>query len=399
MSSNELTKNEDSLNPGEKGAKRVLFIDRDGTLIKEAPPTYQLDSFSKLEFYPDMFLYMRKIAAELDYELVMVTNQDGLGTASFPEDSFWPVHHLVMTSLQNEAIHFSEVCIDRTFPSANAPTRKPGTGMLTKYLNNPAYDIANSFVIGDRITDMQLAKNLQCKGFWLNIDASLGASEIKDTITELKKEVIVMETPHWVDIYNYLKLPPRVVTHQRNTNETKITVTVNLDGTGKAVITTGLGFFDHMLEQIARHGNIDLNIECKGDLHIDEHHTIEDTGIALGEAVAKALGDKRGIERYGFLLPMDDCLAQAAIDFGGRNWIVWEADFKREKIGEVPTEMFYHFFKSFSDAAKCNLNIKAEGENEHHKIESIFKAFAKTIKMAAKRDLNNNALPSTKGIL
>ena len=379
--------------------KKILFIDRDGTLIKEAPPTYQLDAFSKLEFYPDMFLYMRKIATELNYELVMVTNQDGLGTASFPEDTFWPVHNLVMTSLENEAIHFSEVCIDRTFPDEHAPTRKPGTGMLTKYLNNTAYDISNSFVIGDRITDMQLAKNLGCKGIWLNIDDSLGASEIKDTITELKKEVIVLETPDWVDIYTYLKLPPRKIVHQRNTNETKITVEVNLDGTGKSAIATGLAFFDHMLEQIARHGNIDLNIECKGDLHIDEHHSIEDTGIALGEAIAKALGDKRGIERYGFLLPMDDCLAQVAIDFGGRNWIVWEADFKREKIGQMPTEMFFHFFKSFSDASKSNLNIKAEGENEHHKIESIFKAFAKAIKMAVKRDINNNALPSTKGIL
>jgi imidazoleglycerol-phosphate dehydratase/histidinol-phosphatase len=379
--------------------KKVLFIDRDGTLIKEAPPTYQLDAFSKLEFYPDMFLYMRKIASELDYELVMVTNQDGLGTVSFPEETFWPVHTLVMTSLQNEAINFSEVHIDRTFPGENAPTRKPGTGMLTKFLDNTNYDIANSFVIGDRITDMQLAKNLGCKGIWLNIDASLGASEIKDTITELKKEVIVLETPDWLDIYTYLKLPPRKVLHQRNTNETKITVEVNLDGTGKSTIHTGLAFFDHMLEQIARHGNIDLNIECKGDLHIDEHHSIEDTGIALGEAIAKALGDKRGIERYGFLLPMDDCLAQVAIDFGGRNWIVWEATFKREKIGEMPTEMFFHFFKSFSDASKSNLNIKAEGENEHHKIESIFKAFAKAIKMAAKRDINNNALPSTKGLL
>lgn len=379
--------------------KKVLFIDRDGTLIKEAPPTYQLDSFSKLEFYPDMFLYMRKIATELDYELVMVTNQDGLGTAGFPEETFWPVHNLVMKSLENEAIHFSEVCIDRTFPDEHAPTRKPATGMLTKYLNNPAYDITNSFVIGDRITDMQLAKNLQCKGFWLNIDASLGASEIKDTIAALKEDVIVLETPNWFDIYNYLKLPPRIVTHQRNTNETKITVTVNLDGTGKATIKTGLGFFDHMLEQIARHGNIDLAVECNGDLHIDEHHTIEDTGIALGEAIIKALGDKRGIERYAFVLPMDECLAQVALDFGGRNWIVWDAEFNREKIGEMPTEMFYHFFKSFSDAAKCNLNIAVSGDNEHHKIESVFKAFAKCIKQAAKRDINNNALPSTKGVL
>ncbi len=379
--------------------KKILFIDRDGTLINEAPPTYQLDSFSKLEFYPDMFLYLRKIATELDYELVMVTNQDGLSTASFPENTFWPVQNFVMKSLQNEAIHFSDVLIDKSLPAEQAPTRKPAIGMLTKYLNNPAYDIANSFVIGDRITDIQLAKNLGCKGIWMNTDATLGATEITEEIDTLRKDTIVLESPKWEDIYTYLKLPPRKVLQIRNTNETKITVEVNLDGTGKSTIETGIPFFNHMLEQIARHGNIDLNIECKGDLHIDEHHTIEDTGIALGEAIAKSLGNKIGIERYGFLLPMDDCLAQVAIDFGGRNWIVWDAYFKREKIGEMPTEMFFHFFKSFSDAAKCNLNIKAEGENEHHKIESIFKAFAKAIKMAAKRDANNNSLPSTKGIL
>ena len=379
--------------------KKILFIDRDGTLIKEAPPTYQLDDFSKLEFYPDMFFYLRKIAEELDYELVMVTNQDGLGTASFPEETFWPLHNLVMRSLENEKIIFSDVIIDRTFPEENAPTRKPATGLLTKYINNPDYDLANSFVIGDRLTDMQLAKNLNCKGLWFNIDGALGVAEINDSVDDLKMNVVVLETTNWEAIYNYLKLPPRIVVHQRHTNETKIAVTLNLDGTGKANNRTGLPFFDHMLDQLARHGNIDLAIECKGDLHIDEHHSIEDTGIALGEAIAKALGDKRGIERYGFLLPMDDCLAQVAIDFGGRNWIVWEADFKREKIGEMPTEMFFHFFKSFSDAAKCNLNIKAEGENEHHKIESIFKAFAKAIKMAVKRDADNNTLPSTKGIL
>lgn len=379
--------------------KKILFIDRDGTLIKEAPPTYQLDDFSKLEFYPDMFYYMRKIAEELDYELVMVTNQDGLGTASFPEETFWPLHNLVMKSLENENIKFLEVIIDRTFPEDNAPTRKPATGLLTKYLNNADYDLANSFVIGDRITDMQLAKNLNCNGLWLNMDSTLGAGEINETIATLKNEVVVLETTRWADIYNYLKLPPRIISHQRNTNETKITVGINVDGTGKANNKTGLPFFDHMLDQVARHGSIDLAITCIGDLHIDEHHSIEDTGIALGEAMAKALGDKRGIERYGFLLPMDDCLAQVAIDFGGRNWIVWDAEFKREKIGEMPTEMFFHFFKSFSDAARCNLNIKAEGENEHHKIESIFKAFAKAIKMAVKRDAGNNALPSTKGIL
>lgn len=379
--------------------KKILFIDRDGVLIKEAPPTYQLDSFDKLEFYPGVFKYLGKIATELDYELVLVTNQDGLGTAAFPEDTFWPVHNFVLKSLANEGIHFLDVNIDRTFPKDNAPTRKPGTGMLIKYLDTPAYDLAKSFVIGDRITDMQLAKNLGCKGFWLNNDPDLGATEINGTIDELRKEVIVLESPDWKAIYEYLKLPQRIVIHERNTNETKITIEVNLDGTGKANIKTGLPFFDHMLDQLARHGNLDLNIECCGDLHIDEHHSIEDTGIALGEAIAIALGNKRGIERYGFLLPMDDCLAQVAIDFGGRAWIEWEAEFKREKIGEMPTEMFFHFFKSFSDAAKCNLNIKAEGDNEHHKIESIFKAFAKAIKMAVKKDINNNSLPSTKGVL
>jgi imidazoleglycerol-phosphate dehydratase/histidinol-phosphatase len=379
-------------------SKKVLFIDRDGTLIKEAPPTYQLDTFPKLEFYPHMFEYMTKIAKELDYELVMVTNQDGLGTDAFPENTFLPVHDFIMKSLENEDIHFDKVFIDRTFPHENAATRKPGTGMLLEYLNNEDYDIKNSFVIGDRITDVLLAKNLGCKALWLNNHDDLGAAEINDTAEQLA-ETIVLETTEWKAIYEFLKLPPRRVLHKRNTNETKITVEINLDGTGKADINTGLAFFDHMLEQIARHGNIDLAIDCDGDLHIDEHHTIEDVGIALGEVIAKALGDKRGIERYGFLLPMDDCLAQVALDFGGRSWLVWDAEFKREKIGEMPTEMFCHFFKSFSDAAKCNLNIKAEGTNEHHKIESIFKAFAKAIKMAVKRDINNNSLPSTKGML
>ena len=379
-------------------SKKVLFIDRDGTLIKEAPPTYQLDSFPKLEFYPHMFEYMTKIAKELDYELAMVTNQDGLGTSVFPENTFYPVHDFIMKSLENEDIFFDNVFIDRTFPEDNAATRKPGTGMLTKYLNNENYDIKNSFVIGDRVTDVLLAKNMGCKAFWLNNHNDLGATEIKESVEELA-EVIALETTKWKDIYEFLKLPSRKIIHERKTNETSIVIELNLDGTGNANIKTGLAFFDHMLEQIARHGNIDLNIQCIGDLQIDEHHTIEDVGIALGEAVAKALGDKRGIERYGFLLPMDDCLAQVALDFGGRNWLVWEAEFKREKIGEMPTEMFSHFFKSFSDAAKCNLNIKAGGTNEHHMIESIFKAFAKAIKMAAKRDINNNALPSTKGIL
>ena len=378
--------------------KRILFIDRDGVLIKE-PADNQIDTFQKLEFLPGVFIYLHKIAIELKYELVMVSNQDGLGTASFPEADFWPVQNFIIQTLLNEGVHFSNIFIDRSFAKDNAPTRKPGTAMLTQYINNPEYDLANSFVIGDRVTDMQLAKNMGCKGLWLNAGSLMGAADIKNSIEELRKDVVALETTQWSAIYEFLKLPPRIIFHERNTNETKISITINLDGTGKSTISTGLSFFDHMLDQLARHGNIDLAIDCKGDLHIDEHHSIEDTGIALGEAMVKALGDKRGIERYGFLLPMDDCLAQVALDFGGRNWIVWEAEFKREKVGEMPTEMFFHFFKSFSDAAKCNLNIKAEGENEHHKIESIFKAFAKAIKMAVKRDINNNALPSTKGIL
>lgn len=378
---------------------RILFIDRDGTLINEAPPTYQLDSFDKLQFYPHAFEYMNKIATELNYELVMVTNQDGLGTASFPEDSFWPLQNFVIKSFENEGVYFSKVFIDRTFPYEHAPTRKPGTAMLTQFLNNPAYDIANSFVIGDRITDMQLARNLGCKGLWLNVDEHLGAAEIKDTAQELKKDTIVLATPDWKLIYEFLKLPQRKITHQRNTNETKISIELNLDGKGEANIKTGLGFFDHMLDQLAKHSGIDIILKCDGDLNIDEHHTIEDTAIALGEAFAKALGDKKGIGRYGFLLPMDDCLAQAAIDFGGRSWLVWKVKFNRNRIGDVPTEMFYHFFKSFTDASKTNLNIKAKGNNEHHKIEAIFKAFAKAIKMAIKKDINNNSLPTTKGIL
>ena len=378
--------------------KKVLFIDRDGTLINEAPPTYQIDSFSKLTFYPHMFKYMRLIAAEMDYELVMVSNQDGMGTALFPEETFTPVHTFVMNSLENEGIHFTAVHIDKTFPADNAPTRKPGIGMFTQYLNNAEYDIANSYVIGDRITDVQLAKNLGCKAIWINNDSNLGGAEIKDAIAELET-VIALETTAWQSIYEFLKLGVRNIHYERNTNETKININVNLDGNGKASIHTGLGFFDHMLEQIARHGKLDLSIQTVGDLNIDEHHTIEDTGIALGEAFALALADKRGMERYGFALPMDDAEAKVLIDFGGRSWIVWNAEFKREKVGEMPTEMFYHFFKSFSDAAKCNLNIECKGDNEHHKIEAIFKAFAKAIKMAVKRDAFSNYLPSTKGVL
>ncbi|MEE6186828.1 bifunctional histidinol-phosphatase/imidazoleglycerol-phosphate dehydratase HisB [Niabella digestorum] len=378
--------------------KKVLFIDRDGTLVNEAPPTYQLDSIEKITFYPGMFTWMGKIAREMDFELVMVTNQDGLGTDKFPEETFWPYHNLIMRNLENEGIHFSEVLIDKTFPEENAPTRKPNTGLLTKYINNPEYDLAGSFVIGDRITDIQLAKNLGCKGIWLNLDENLGAGEISDSLKELE-QTIALKTKSWEDIYAYLQLKARRVKHSRYTNETKIDIEINLDGTGICEIETGLGFFDHMLHQLGRHSGIDLKIVTKGDLHIDEHHTIEDTAIALGEAFHLALGNKKGIERYGFLLPMDDCLAQVAIDFGGRPWLVWDASFKREKIGEMPTEMFYHFFKSFSDAAKCNLNIKAEGDNEHHKIEAIFKGLAKAIKMAIKRTPGNEQLPSTKGVL
>ena len=380
-------------------AKRVLFIDRDGTLIEEAPPTYQLDSFSKLKFYKDVFFYLRKIAEELDYELVMVTNQDGLGTDSFPEDTFWPVQNFVMQALENENIYFNKVCIDKTFAKDNAPTRKPATGLLTEYLNTDRYDLENSFVIGDRITDVQLAANLGAKAIWMVEDVNLGADDTTMDIEGLRANVIALESTEWKRIYEFLKLGLRTVKHERYTKETKIDIDLNLDGTGISKIETGLGFFDHMLDQIARHGNIDLGILTRGDLHIDEHHTIEDTGIALGEAFAKGLGDKRGLERYGFCLPMDDCEAQVSIDFGGRNWIVWEAEFKREKIGEMPTEMFFHFFKSFSDGAKCNLIVRATGDNEHHKIEAIFKAFAKAIKMAVKRDPMKNVLPTTKGVV
>jgi imidazoleglycerol-phosphate dehydratase/histidinol-phosphatase len=368
--------------------KKVLFIDRDGTLIWEPPVTFQIDSFDNFKFLPGVITWLGKIVRELDYELVMVTNQDGLGTPSYPENTFWPIHNLMMQTFESEGIVFSEVCIDRTFESENKPTRKPNTGLLTKYLNG-TYDLANSLVIGDRITDVKLAKNLGSKAILLkNFEQPDGW-----------EEQIALVASNWEEIYTFLKVPDRKVKHIRKTKETDIVIELNLDGNGKAAISTGLDFFDHMLDQIAKHGNIDLSIQAKGDLHIDEHHTIEDVGIALGEAFLKALGDKRGIERYGFCLPMDDCLAQVALDFGGRNWIVWEAEFKREKIGEMPTEMFFHFFKSFSDASKSNLNIKAEGQNEHHKIEAIFKAFAKSIKIAAKRDINNMTLPSTKGLL
>lgn len=378
--------------------KKVLFIDRDGTLILEPPPTYQIDSFEKLEFYPGVFEFLGKIATQLDYELVMVTNQDGLGTESFPEEDFTGPHEFMMKAFRNENIHFEKVWVDRSFPHENKDTRKPGIGLLLDYIDNEEYDLANSFVIGDRITDVKLAKNLGCKAVFLTNVEGLGAAEVKENADELKS-VVALETKTWKDIYEFLMSGLRTATVNRRTNETDINLFLNLDGTGKSDIKTGLHFFDHMLDQLARHGGLDLKINCDGDLHVDEHHTIEDTAIVLGEAFSKALGDKRGIARYGFLLPMDDALAQVAIDFGGRSWIVWDADFKREKIGDMPTEMFYHFFKSFSDAARCNLNIKVEGDNEHHKIESVFKAFAKAIQMAVARNIENKNLPSTKGVL
>ncbi len=378
--------------------KKVLFIDRDGTLIYEWAEDYQIDEFHKLKFLPGMFTWLRRIAEELDYELVMVTNQDGLGTEAYPEEKFWAVQNFVMQCLEGENIRFSEVWIDRSFAHENKPTRKPGIGMLQHFLHGEV-DLENSFVIGDRITDIQLAKNLGCKGIYIVTDHALGLSDLEMNVEDLQNNVVVLQTVDWQKIYEFLKMGLRQVSHERNTKETRIRIMLNLDGSGKANVQTGLGFFDHMLEQIARHGNIDLDIETKGDLHIDEHHTIEDTGIALGEAFAKALTDKRGMERYGFFLPMDDCRAQVAIDFGGRNWLVWNAEFKREKVGDMPVEMFSHFFRSFSDAAKCNIYVEAHGENEHHKIEAIFKAFAKSIKMAVKRDPLKNFLPSTKGVL
>ena len=368
--------------------KKVLFIDRDGTIIRE-PSDFQIDSFEKLEFVPGAITALSAIARELDYELVMVSNQDGLGTESLPEENFFPVHDLIIRTLAGENIEFAEVLIDRSFDHENAPTRKPRTGMLTRYFSD-VYDLGNSYVIGDRATDVELARNVGCKAIFLhseNFDAPVN----DDAIAKI--------ADNWIDIYEFLKLPRRSISHRRVTNETQIEVELDLDGTGTSEIATGIPFFDHMLDQLARHGSLDLKITAKGDLEIDEHHTIEDVAITLGEAFSKALVDKRGLSRYGFMLPMDDCLAQVAVDFGGRNWIVWDAEFKREKVGDMPTEMFFHFFKSFSDKALCNLNVKAEGMNEHHKIEAIFKAFARAIKMAVKRELNDRSLPSTKGSL
>lgn len=376
--------------------KKVLFIDRDGTIIKETVDE-QIDAFDKMIFYPKAFTFLGKIAKELDYELVMITNQDGLGTAIFPEGTFWPVHNFILKSFENEGVVFDKIFIDRTFPKDNADTRKPGTGLLTEYFTEE-YDLKNSFVLGDRLTDMELAKNLGAKGIFINDQTNLGTDEITVKRDELN-DFIALENNDWEKIYEFLKLESRISEISRKTNETDIKIKLNLDGTGKSDIDTGLSFFDHMLDQLARHGQMDLNIKVDGDLEVDEHHTIEDTAIALGELFSTVLGNKLGIERYGFCLPMDDCLAQVAIDFGGRNWLVWDADFKREKVGDMPTEMFMHFFKSFTDGAKANLNIKAEGTNEHHKIEAIFKAFAKSIKMAVKRDVEKMVLPSTKGIL
>ncbi|RCT54233.1 bifunctional histidinol-phosphatase/imidazoleglycerol-phosphate dehydratase HisB [Winogradskyella sp. KYW1333] len=376
--------------------KPVLFIDRDGTLIRE-PADEQIDSFEKLEFYPKVFQYLSKIAEELNFEIVMITNQDGLGTEVYPEDTFWPVHNFVIKTFEQEGVVFKEQFIDRTFAKDNAPTRKPNTGLLTKYFSED-YDLTNSYIIGDRLTDIELAKNLGARGIFINDNTNLGTDEVTVSNNELQ-QYIALETNDWEAIYEFLKTTERVGSIERNTNETKIKINLNLDGTGKSSVDTGIAFFDHMLDQIARHGQIDLNIKVAGDLEVDEHHTIEDTAIALGEVFASTLGNKLGIERYGFCLPMDDCLAQVAIDFGGRNWLVWDADFKREMIGKMPTEMFYHFFKSFTDGAKCNLNVKVEGNNEHHKIEAIFKAFAKAIKMAVKQDANKMILPSTKGML
>lgn len=373
----------------------VLFIDRDGVILQEPPSDFQIDSVAKTSFVPGAISTLSQIAKDMDLYKVMVTNQDGLGTDSYPESDFYPYHDLMLRTLAGEGFVFDEMIIDRTFAAEGKPTRKPGTGLLQHFFNNPSFDLGASYVIGDRWSDLELAKNLGCKAIYFRSSLHALTPEQEAAL----RPVIALETDNWADIYRFLKLGMRTVTHERNTNETRISIKLNLDGTGLSKITTGIGFFDHMLDQIARHGLIDLEVTVQGDLHIDEHHTIEDTGIALGEAFAKCLLDKRGMERYGFALPMDEADAKVLIDFGGRNWIVWNASFQREKIGEMPTEMFFHFFKSFSDAAKCNLNIECRGENEHHKIEAIFKAFAKAIRMAIRRDPFSNHLPSTKGML
>lgn len=375
--------------------KRILFLDRDGVILIEPPGDFQIDRLDEVKFLPKSISTLGRIAAELDFYKVMVTNQDGLGTSEYPDDTFYPYQDLMLRTLESEGFRFDEVHIDKTYQRDKQDTRKPGVGMLRHLMNNPEYDLANSYMIGDRWSDIELAKNLGCKAIYLK-------SPLHDLTEDEEirlRPVIALQTESWDEIYAFLKLGTRQVVHDRNTNETKIHVELNLDGSGVGEISTGLGFFDHMLDQVARHGKMDLVIKTQGDLHIDEHHTIEDTGLALGEAFAKVLTDKRGMERYGFALPMDEAEAKVLIDFGGRNWLVWDATFNRERIGEMPTEMFHHFFKSFSDAAKCNLNISCKGDNEHHKIEAIFKAFAKAIRMAVKRDPFSNYLPSTKGVL
>jgi imidazoleglycerol-phosphate dehydratase/histidinol-phosphatase len=373
----------------------ILFIDRDGVVLEEPATDFQIDHIDKTVFVPGVISNLKKIANDFGYYKVMVTNQDGLGTASYPTETFKPYQDLMLRTLKGEGFEFDEILIDKTFAKDNAPTRKPGIGLVQHLLDASKFDLPNSFVIGDRWSDIELAKNLGCKAIYLKSNLHSLSPEQEIAL----RPTIAFETANWEDIYSFLKLGLRKVVHERNTKETKIHVELNLDGKGDATIHTGLGFFDHMLEQIARHGALDMRIQCDGDLHIDEHHTIEDVGIALGEAFAKGLMDKRGMERYGFAIPMDEAEAKVLIDFGGRNWIVWDADFKREKIGEMPTEMFFHFFKSFSDAAKANINISCKGDNEHHKIEAIFKAFAKAIKMAVKRNPASDALPSTKGVL
>lgn len=354
--------------------KRILFIDRDGTILRE-PEDEQVDSFDKFQFVPGVIGALSFLVRHTDYQLVLVSNQDGLGTDSYPESDFWPTHNMMLDILRGEGVEFVAQHIDRSFPHENLPTRKPGIAMLTSYIEDADVDMSNSWVIGDRQTDAQLAENLGCRS------------------------LIIGEEMGWDRIAEILFAGDRIAVVDRKTHETDIHVAIGLDGNGHSNISTGLGFFDHMLEQISRHGNIDVEIVCKGDLHVDEHHTIEDTALALGECLAKALGNKRGIERYGYSLPMDDCLCQVSLDFGGRPWLVWDAEFKREKVGEMPTEMFLHFFKSLSDAARMNLNIRAEGTNEHHKIEGIFKAFARAVKMAVKRDVEHFNLPSSKGML
>ena len=374
--------------------KRALFIDRDGTIIVEPPVSFQVNNLEELAFLPKVLQNLHFIRQKLDFEFVMVSNQDGLGTAGYPQANFDLVQNKMLQTLENEGITFDDILIDKTFPEENAPTRKPRTGLLGKYLNGD-YDLAHSFVIGDRITDVELAKNLGCKAIFIQDTASAGRLLQESGLADF----CALATADWDKITGFLFAGERCATIRRTTKETDIFIEINLDGAGKTAVSTGLHFFDHLLEQIGKHSGIDLTVNVKGDLQVDEHHTIEDTAIALGEAVHKALGSKRGIERYGFSLPMDDCLCQVALDFGGRAWLVWEAEFKREKVGDMPTEMFLHFFKSFSDSAKMNLNIKAEGTNEHHKIEGIFKALARALKMAIRRDIFNDELPSTKGVL